>query len=107
MFTKIKLLSYQGKYEELYQFCARNKNIIIKREMKDAYFYSKKMTNRLDSNRRGENSYLFSQIVKYEETIEDLASINNVFIFSISSSHSSIVYSLGQDTALQENSFNN
>ena len=35
--------------------------------MNDVYFYSKKMTNRLDLNRRGENSYLFSQIVKYEE----------------------------------------
>lgn len=67
VFTKIKLLSYQKKYEELYQFCGINKNILTKREMNDVYFYSKKMTNRLDLNRRDENSYLFSQIVKYEE----------------------------------------
>lgn len=67
IFTKIKLLSYQEKYEELYKFCARNKNIILENKMNDAYFYSKKMTNRLDLSRRDENSYLFSQIVNYDE----------------------------------------
>jgi len=67
VFTKIKLLSYQGKYEELYQFCVNNINIVREDKMNDALFYAKKMTNRLDPNRRDENSYLFSQIVRYEE----------------------------------------
>lgn len=68
VFTKIKLLSYQHKYEELYEFCFRNINIVMKNKFNDAFFYSKKMTNRLDVNKREENSYLFSQMVKYEES---------------------------------------
>lgn len=68
VFTKIKLLSYQGKYEELYKFCVKNINVIKEGKMNDAFFYSKKMTNRLDPNKRDENSYLFSQIVRYEES---------------------------------------
>ena len=67
VFTKIKLLSYQEKYDELYDFCIKNINIIRECNMHDAFFYSRKMTNRLDLNKRDENSYLFSQIVRYEE----------------------------------------
>lgn len=67
VFTKIKLLSYQGKYEELYKFCIKNKDIIIENKMVDALFYSKKMTNRLDSNKVELNTYLFDQIAKYDE----------------------------------------
>ena len=68
VFTKIKLLSYQHKYEELYKFCVRNINTVMGNKFNDAFFYSKKMTNRLDVNRRDENSYLFSQMVKYKES---------------------------------------
>lgn len=66
-FSKIKLLSYQKKYEELYQFCSKNIEYIISREMNSVLFYAKKLTGRLNLNRRDENSYLFSQLVKYEE----------------------------------------
>ena len=68
IFTKIKLLSYQCKYEELYQFCVENINIIMEDYLNDAFFYSKKMTGRLDLEKRDENSYLFSQIVNYDES---------------------------------------
>lgn len=68
VFSRIKLLSYQERYEELYNFCIENLDVIKENKMIDALFYSKKMTGRLSDDRRDENSYLFSQIVKYEET---------------------------------------
>ena len=68
VFTKIKLLSYQHKYEELYRFCVENINIVMENKFNDSFFYSKKMTNRLNANKRDENSYLFSQMVKYKES---------------------------------------
>lgn len=67
LFTKVKLLSYQKKYEELYKLCKSNIKTIIDKEMNGVLFYAKKMTGRLNPDRRDANSYSFSQIVRYEE----------------------------------------
>lgn len=64
---KAKLSSYKGDYEELYKLCSENINKITEKEINSILFYSKKMTNRLDLNKRDMNSYLFRQIVRYEE----------------------------------------
>ena len=68
IFSKIKLLSYQKKYEELYELCVKNANFIINSGMNGAFFYSKKKTGRLNLENREKNSYLFRQIIKYEES---------------------------------------
>lgn len=67
VFSAIKLLSYQKKYEELYNFCMKNLDIIVQERMGDALFYAKKMTGRLTGDRSDESSYLFSQISSYDE----------------------------------------
>lgn len=67
VFTKLKLLSYQGKYDELYNYCIDNIDEIKDRSMNSILFYAMKMTGRLDPNKRDENSYLFKQLVRYEE----------------------------------------
>lgn len=66
--TKLKLLSYTGRYEELYKLCINNKNIVKDNVIQRTLFYAKKKTGRLNPEKRDENSYLFSQMVRYEET---------------------------------------
>lgn len=66
-FTKMKLLSYQEKYEELYRICIDNIDEIIGTSLNSVFFYSKKKTGRLNPEKRDENTYLFKQIVRYEE----------------------------------------
>ena len=66
-FSKIKLLSYQGKYEELYRLCVENINRVANKSLDSVWFYSKKRTGRLNDKKRDVNSYLYSQIVRYEE----------------------------------------
>lgn len=66
-FSKIKLLSYQGKYEELYRLCVNNITRVADKSLNSVWFYSKKRTGRLNNEKRDVNSYLFSQIVRYEE----------------------------------------
>jgi len=68
IFTKLKLLSYQGKYEELYNCCMQNIKEIKIRNMNSVLFYAMKQTGRLNPDKRDENSYLFKQLVRYEET---------------------------------------
>ena len=66
-FTRIKLLSYQERYEELYNFYLENINLDEERKLNSTWFYSKKRTGRLNDEKRDVNSYLFKQIVRYEE----------------------------------------
>ena len=66
-YTKLKLLSYQGKKEELYKFCIDNIGQIRNKNMNSILFYAKKITGRLSQEKRDVNSYLFKQMVRYEE----------------------------------------
>ena len=66
-FVRIKLLSYQEKYEELYRLCVKNITRVVDKSLNSVWFYSKKRTGRLNDEKRDVNSYLFKQIVRYEE----------------------------------------
>ena len=66
-FSRVKLLSFQEKYEELYRFYSDNIEMDVDKNLNSVWFYSKKRTGRLNAEKRDENSYLFRQIVRYEE----------------------------------------
>ncbi len=66
-FVRMKLLSYQERYEELYKLCVKNISRVVDKSLNSVWFYSKKRTGRLNNEKRDVNSYLFKQIVRYEE----------------------------------------
>ena len=66
-FSRVKLLSYQEKYEELYRFYSANIEMDVEKNLSSVWFYSKKRTGRLNDEKRDVNSYLYRQIVRYEE----------------------------------------
>ena len=66
-FTRTKLLSYQERYEELYRLCVKNISRVADKSLNSVWFYSKKRTGRLNNGERDANSYLFRQIVRYEQ----------------------------------------
>lgn len=66
-FSRVKLLSYQEKYEELYRFYSDNIEMDVGKNLSSVWFYSKKRTGRLSDEKRDVNSYLYRQIVRYEE----------------------------------------
>lgn len=66
-FSRIKLLSFQERYEELYNLYLENINMDKEKDLNSVWFYAKKRTGRLNDEKRDVNSYLFKQIVRYEE----------------------------------------
>lgn len=68
MFNKLRLLSYQGKYDELYKLCLNNKKYIKSVGLDYMYFYAtKKLGMEVNSNKY-QDSYLFRQMVNYNES---------------------------------------
>lgn len=67
IFTRLRLLSYQEKYDELYQFYLNHFQIIKSMELNEIIFYCLKKNGKLDIDKREPNSYLFRQIVEYKE----------------------------------------
>lgn len=67
-YCKLKLLSYNEKYTELYHFCSDNYKTIRDLEINNLYFYAKGKNNMLDLNSRDENSYIFRQIIEYKQS---------------------------------------
>ena len=67
--SRLRLLSYQEKYEDLYNFYYKHimdvKDLEI--NVNPLIFYCKKKLNMLDPNKRDSNTYIFKQIVRYEE----------------------------------------
>lgn len=66
--TRIKLLSYQDKYDELFNLCIENEKEIKNLNLNNIIFYSKKKVGFFISDIREPNSYLFRQIIEYQET---------------------------------------
>lgn len=66
--NRLKLLVYQGKFDELYRLCVNNEEEIKNMNLNQIYFYCKKKIGMLDSLRRDNNSYLFRQIIEYKES---------------------------------------
>jgi len=67
LYNKIKLLIYEKRYEELYEVLNSCPKDFITDLFYGVFFYCKKQLGLLDPNRREPNSYLFKQIVRYEE----------------------------------------
>lgn len=69
IYAKIKLLMYQEKYQEAYDLTDENFDLMINNDydVKRVIFLCKKRLNMLNENYRTPNSYLFRQIVDYEE----------------------------------------
>ena len=67
--NKLRLLCYQEKYYELYNYYQKYQSEIAKIEFEIApcFFYCRKKLGLLEENRRANHSYSFRQIVRYEE----------------------------------------
>lgn len=66
--TKLRLLSYKQRYEELYQYYQENLDVVESLDMNSLIFFCKKQLELIDSNQRERhNSYLLKQIIRYEE----------------------------------------
>ncbi len=63
-FVKTRLLAYQKKYDELYEFCMMNRKLLSGDSI---LFYAKSKLGMIDLSQRDCNSYLYRQIVRYEE----------------------------------------
>ena len=67
--STLRLLSYQEKYKELYQYYLLHINDIkeLDIDIKKLIFYCKKKLDMLDINKREQHNYIFRQIISYEE----------------------------------------
>lgn len=68
VFSYIKLLCYQHKYEEMYHFCLENFSIVENIGLSSAFFYCKKKLNMIDNSLRYGEKYLYRQIIDYKES---------------------------------------
>ena len=68
LINKLRLLSYQEKYDELYRLYLEHSKEIKNMDINSIIFYCKKKIGKIDIEKRDENSYLFRQIVDYKES---------------------------------------
>lgn len=68
LYSQIKLMSYQGKYDELYQLLRREYPNVKELGLDSPIFYCRKKVGDLIEGRRSPNSYLYRQIVEYHES---------------------------------------
>ena len=66
--TKIRLLAYQEKFEELYDTSTKYYQEFLNSEFSSLVFYARKKTSRLNIEDRNSNTYLYRQIINYQET---------------------------------------
>ena len=67
IYTKIKLLAYQEKYQELLELYYRYPNQIQEMNLNHVIFYAKKKVGKINHETKNMHTYLFKQIVKYDE----------------------------------------
>lgn len=68
LYSQIKLMSYQGKYDELYQLLRKEYLRIKEMGLDSVIFYCRKKIGDLIDGYREPNSYLYRQIVEYRES---------------------------------------
>jgi len=68
IFCCVKLLCYQHKYDQLYQFCLDNFSIIDKLGLSSVFFYCKNKLNLIDTSSRIGERYLHRQMIEYKES---------------------------------------
>lgn len=70
LFSKLKLLSYQEKYDELYKIYLNNSQELYDINLNhNIIFYCKKKLGMLSLNSINTNSYILSQITNYDESL--------------------------------------
>ena len=74
LFTKLRLLSYQEKYDEIEGLYDEYYQKIMDANIRGLFFYCKKKLNKLGNIDRSKQSYLFKQIIEYhfEEMLEHI-----------------------------------
>lgn len=68
VFDRLRLLAYLEKYEEMYSYYLRYGKQLEDIDVNDSIFFCKNKLGKLDPNKRDMNSYLYRQIVSYEES---------------------------------------
>lgn len=68
VFSYVKLLCYQHKYDELYKLCLDNFSIINNIGLSSVFFYCKKKLNMIDNGSRIGEKYLHRQMIDYKES---------------------------------------
>ena len=68
LFSTMKLLSYQEKFEELELLFSKYRKELNDINLNTINFYCKKKNGKLNPNKREINSYIFRQIVEYKES---------------------------------------
>lgn len=64
---KLRLLLYKEKYQELYDFCLKNEYKIKAMNLNAIFLYCNKKLNKISNLTRNHKSYLFRQIIEYDE----------------------------------------
>lgn len=68
VYSKLKLLAYQKKYDKLFSFYKKNSYKLNEhKNMDPVIFYCLKQMEMLDVSKRHRNSYIFRQILEYNE----------------------------------------
>lgn len=65
--NRLRLYSYQKRYQELYQLCQSNQEYIRKNDLNAIEFYSKKKVGIIHNDKTSIHTYLFRQITDYSE----------------------------------------
>lgn len=65
LFTKLRLLSYQGKADEIEAIYDEYYQKVLDADIHGLLFYSKKLQNKLSNISRDKQSYLFKQMLEY------------------------------------------
>lgn len=66
-FSKVRLLSYTKKYQELYEFLLENKKIASSFHLEELKLYCQKKLGILPEQNRAEKLYLVRQIIRYDK----------------------------------------
>lgn len=65
--NRLRLYSYQGRYEELYNYYLVNKKFVEKNEFSELIYYCRVKLNKLKVTRDGHNGYLIKQMSEYSK----------------------------------------
>lgn len=67
LFDRLKLLAYQGRYQELYDLYLKNSKDVNDLDIKTLIFYCKSKLGKLNGVKKDGKSYLYGQILGYSE----------------------------------------
>lgn len=67
VYNRLRLYSYKGDYEKVYELGRNNPKQIQRLNLNDLMFYCKRKIEKSRKSQREPNSYLFRQIVEYKE----------------------------------------